>query len=89
MDAHHYPQMPNFFTFSCSNKIEVSYQEAVALKRQEELIREEEAAWLVESEQKAKRGAAEKEKKLKKKQVCYPNFHLVRLSLRLLLSPHV
>ncbi|KAK3190271.1 hypothetical protein Dsin_029832 [Dipteronia sinensis] len=51
-----------------SNKIEVSYQEAVALKRQEELIREEEAAWLAESEQKAKRGAAEKEKKLKKKQ---------------------
>ncbi|XP_062108155.1 TNF receptor-associated factor homolog 1a isoform X2 [Humulus lupulus] len=34
-----------------SNKIEVAYQEAVALKRQEELIREEEA----ESEQKAKR----------------------------------
>ncbi len=46
-----------------SNKIEVAYQEAVALKRQEELIREEEAAWLAESEQKAKRGAAEKEKK--------------------------
>ena len=53
-----------------SNKIEVSYQEAVALKRQEELIREEEAAWLAESEQKAKRGAIEKEKKAKKKQVC-------------------
>lgn len=51
-----------------SNKIEVSYQEAVALKRQEELIREEEAAWLAESEQKAKRGAIEKEKKSKKKQ---------------------
>ncbi|XP_044486276.1 TNF receptor-associated factor homolog 1b-like [Mangifera indica] len=51
-----------------SNKIEVAYQEAVALKRQEELIREEEAAWLAESEQKAKRGAAEKEKKTKKKQ---------------------
>ncbi|PPD81664.1 hypothetical protein GOBAR_DD21406 [Gossypium barbadense] len=50
-----------------SNKIEVSYQEAVALKRQEELIREE-AAWLAESEQKAKRGASEKEKKSKKKQ---------------------
>ncbi|KAH9682193.1 TNF receptor-associated factor [Citrus sinensis] len=50
-----------------SNKIEVAYQEAVALKRQEELIREEEAAWLAESEQKAKRGAAEKEKKAKKK----------------------
>ncbi|GAY52622.1 hypothetical protein CUMW_143260 [Citrus unshiu] len=42
-------------------------KEAVALKRQEELIREEEAAWLAESEQKAKRGAAEKEKKAKKK----------------------
>ncbi|KAJ0092157.1 hypothetical protein Patl1_25199 [Pistacia atlantica] len=51
-----------------SNKIEVAYQEAVALKRQEELIREEEAAWLAESEQKAKRGVAEKEKKTKKKQ---------------------
>ncbi|MBA0599972.1 hypothetical protein Gorai_006171, partial [Gossypium raimondii] len=50
------------------NKIEVAYQEAVALKRQEELIREE-AAWLAESEQKAKRGASEKEKKSKKKQV--------------------
>ncbi|XP_062108158.1 TNF receptor-associated factor homolog 1b-like isoform X2 [Humulus lupulus] len=49
-----------------SNKIEVAYQEAVALKRQEELIREEEAAWQAESEQKAKRG--EKEKKSKKKQ---------------------
>ncbi|KAK7344584.1 hypothetical protein VNO77_14361 [Canavalia gladiata] len=51
-----------------SNKIEVSYQEAVALKRQEELIREEEAAWLAESEQKAKRGVNEREKKSKKKQ---------------------
>ncbi|KAK7393661.1 hypothetical protein VNO78_22222 [Psophocarpus tetragonolobus] len=50
-----------------SNKIEVSYQEAVALKRQEELIREEEAAWLAENEQKAKRGN-EREKKSKKKQ---------------------
>ena len=61
---------PNFFaSFTCSHKIEVPYQEAVALKRQEELIREEEAAWLAESEQKAKRGATEKEKKLKKKQV--------------------
>ncbi|KAI9119563.1 hypothetical protein K1719_009439 [Acacia pycnantha] len=50
-----------------SNKIEVAYQEAVALKRQEELIREEEAAWLAESDQKAKR-ANEKEKKSKKKQ---------------------
>ncbi|XP_045803754.1 TNF receptor-associated factor homolog 1b-like isoform X1 [Trifolium pratense] len=51
-----------------SNKIEVSYQEAVALKRQEELIREEEAAWLAETEQKSKRGVNEKEKKAKKKQ---------------------
>ncbi|KAJ7954758.1 MATH domain-containing protein [Quillaja saponaria] len=51
-----------------SNKIEVSYQEAVALKRQEELIREEEAAWLAETEQKSKRGVNEKEKKSKKKQ---------------------
>lgn len=50
-----------------SNKIEAAYQEAVALKRQEELIREEEAAWQAESEQKAKRGA-EKDKKSKKKQ---------------------
>ncbi|XP_021752105.1 MATH domain-containing protein At5g43560-like isoform X1 [Chenopodium quinoa] len=50
-----------------SNKIEVAYQEAVALKRQEELIREEEAAGLAESE-KAKRGAGEKDKKSKKKQ---------------------
>ncbi|XP_059298963.1 TNF receptor-associated factor homolog 1a-like isoform X3 [Lycium ferocissimum] len=49
------------------SKIEVAYQEAVALKRQEELIREEEAAWLSETEQKAKR-ASEKEKKSKKKQ---------------------
>ncbi|XP_024019950.1 TNF receptor-associated factor homolog 1a [Morus notabilis] len=49
-----------------SNKIEVAYQEAVALKRQEELIREEEAAWLAECELKAKR--SEKEKKSKKKQ---------------------
>ncbi|GLT99457.1 hypothetical protein SLE2022_168950 [Rubroshorea leprosula] len=51
-----------------SNKIEVAYQELVALKRQEELIREEEAAWLAESGQKGKRGASEKEKKSKKKQ---------------------
>ncbi|XP_039040222.1 TNF receptor-associated factor homolog 1b-like isoform X2 [Hibiscus syriacus] len=50
-----------------SNKIEVAYQEAVALQRQEELIREE-AAWLAESEQKTKRVASEKEKKAKKKQ---------------------
>ncbi|XP_049373162.1 TNF receptor-associated factor homolog 1a-like isoform X3 [Solanum verrucosum] len=48
------------------SKIEVAYKEAVALKRQEELIREE-AAWLAEIEKKAKR-ASEKEKKSKKKQ---------------------
>ncbi|KAK7344000.1 hypothetical protein VNO77_13184 [Canavalia gladiata] len=51
-----------------SNKIEVAYQEAVALKRQEELIREEEAAWQAESDQKAKRLVSEREKKSKKKQ---------------------
>ncbi|KAJ0245130.1 TNF receptor-associated factor 1b [Hirschfeldia incana] len=50
------------------SKIEVAYQEAIALKRQEELIREEEEAWLAETEQRAKRGAAEREKKSKKKQ---------------------
>ncbi|KAJ3698828.1 hypothetical protein LUZ61_002533 [Rhynchospora tenuis] len=44
--------------------IEVSYQEAIALKRQEELIREEEA-WMNETETKGRR---EKEKKTKKKQ---------------------
>ncbi|KAJ0499653.1 putative MATH/TRAF domain-containing protein [Helianthus annuus] len=46
------------------SKIEVAYQEAVALKRQEELIREEEEAWIAESEKRA----SEKEKKSKKKQ---------------------
>ncbi|XP_077239332.1 TNF receptor-associated factor homolog 1b-like [Tasmannia lanceolata] len=51
-----------------SNRIEVAYQEAVALKRQEDLIREEEAAGLAESEQKSKRGATDKEKRAKKKQ---------------------
>ncbi|XP_051127006.1 TNF receptor-associated factor homolog 1b-like isoform X2 [Andrographis paniculata] len=50
------------------SKIEVAYQEAVALKRQEELIREEEEAWLAEIEQKARRAALDKEKKSKKKQ---------------------
>ncbi|KAE8735954.1 Detected protein of unknown function [Hibiscus syriacus] len=59
---------PNFFVITYSNKIEVAYQEAVALKMQEELIREEEAAWMAESEQKAKRAQSEKEKKSKKKQ---------------------
>ncbi|KEH42694.1 meprin and TRAF (MATH)-like domain protein [Medicago truncatula] len=53
-----------------SNKIEVAYQEAVALKRQEELIREEEeASWKAENDQKTKRGANERKKKSKKKQV--------------------
>ncbi|KAF5199398.1 Tnf receptor-associated factor-like protein [Thalictrum thalictroides] len=51
-----------------SNKIEVAYQEAVALKRQEELIREEEAAGQADCEQKAKRAGTEKEKRAKKKQ---------------------
>ncbi|KAJ7979918.1 MATH domain-containing protein [Quillaja saponaria] len=51
-----------------SNKIEVAHQEAVAFKRQEELIREEEAAWMAETDQKPKRGVNEKEKKSKKKQ---------------------
>ncbi|VFQ65972.1 unnamed protein product [Cuscuta campestris] len=50
------------------SKIEIAYQEAVALKRQEELIREEEAACIAETELKAKRGTSEKEKKSKKKQ---------------------
>ncbi|KAK1394524.1 hypothetical protein POM88_013580 [Heracleum sosnowskyi] len=50
-------------------KIEVAYQEAVVLKRQEELIREEEAAWLAETEQKLRCGTADKEKRSKKKQV--------------------
>ncbi|XP_047072879.1 TNF receptor-associated factor homolog 1a-like [Lolium rigidum] len=48
--------------------IEVAYQEAVALKRQEELIREEEEAGLLESEMKGKRSITEKEKRAKKKQ---------------------
>ena len=53
----------------CRNRVEVAYREAVALKRQEELIREEEAAGLAETEHRAKREAAEKEKRSKKKQV--------------------
>ncbi|XP_073394018.1 uncharacterized protein [Physcomitrium patens] len=51
-----------------TNRVEVAYREAVALKRQEELIREEEAAGLAETELRAKREAAEKEKRSKKKQ---------------------
>ncbi|OIV90647.1 hypothetical protein TanjilG_01728 [Lupinus angustifolius] len=50
------------------NKIEVAYREAVALKRQEELIREEEAASQAESEKRAKRRVNDREKKSKKKQ---------------------
>jgi hypothetical protein len=48
-----------------SSGVEVRYQEAIALKRQEELIREEEA-WMNETETKGRR---EKERKTKKKQV--------------------
>ncbi|KAG6550159.1 hypothetical protein Mapa_008116 [Marchantia paleacea] len=51
-----------------TNRVEVAYREAVALKRQEELIREEEAAGQAETELRAKREAAEKEKRSKKKQ---------------------
>lgn len=54
---------------STSSRIEVAYQEAVALKRQEELIREEEAAGQAEIELRSRRLAAEKEKRAKKKQV--------------------
>lgn len=49
--------------------IEIAYQEAVALRRQEELIREEEAAGQAENELRSRRIAAEKEKRIKKKQV--------------------
>ena len=61
-------------TFFCFSGIEVAYQEAVALKRQEELIREEEEeAGLLENQMKGKRGAGtnEKEKRAKKKQVMF------------------
>ncbi|KAK1366756.1 hypothetical protein POM88_042317 [Heracleum sosnowskyi] len=51
------------------SKIEVAYQEVVALKRQDELIREEEAAWLAETEKKLRCSTADKEKRSKKKQV--------------------
>ncbi|KAG9143078.1 hypothetical protein Leryth_006332 [Lithospermum erythrorhizon] len=50
------------------SKIEVAYQDAVSLKRQEELIREEAASWIAAREQKSKRSVADKEKKSKKKQ---------------------
>ncbi|XP_020095243.1 MATH domain-containing protein At5g43560-like isoform X2 [Ananas comosus] len=49
------------------SRIEVAYQEAVALKRQEELIREEEAAGLAD-DLKGKRAVADREKRAKKKQ---------------------
>jgi hypothetical protein len=52
-----------------TNRVEVAYREAVALKRQEELIREEEAAGQAETELRAKREAAEREKRSRKKQV--------------------
>ncbi|KAL3634513.1 hypothetical protein CASFOL_021567 [Castilleja foliolosa] len=54
-----------FFLAHIFSKIEVAYQEADSLKKQEELIREEEAA---ELEQKARRGSTDKDKKSKKKQ---------------------
>ena len=47
----------------------MAYLEAISLKRQEELIREEEAAEQAEIELKARREVAEKEKRNKKKQV--------------------
>ena len=60
-----------YFIFVLSG-IEVAYQEAVALKRQEELIREEEEAGLHENEMKGKRSTiTEKEKRAKKKQVAF------------------
>ncbi|KAL5712213.1 hypothetical protein ACHQM5_014404 [Ranunculus cassubicifolius] len=50
------------------SKIEVAHQEDVALKKQEELIREEEESWQAGNDQKSKRGASDKEKRAKKKQ---------------------
>jgi hypothetical protein len=57
--------------YFCISGIEVAYQEAVALKRQEELIREEEEAGLLENGMKGKRSITEKEKRAKKKQVAF------------------
>lgn len=71
----------NLRLLCCSGKIEAAYQEAVALKRQEELIREEEAAGQAESELKAKHGAIEKEKRAKKKQVFIFLFFMNHLSM--------
>ncbi|OAE33787.1 hypothetical protein AXG93_2337s1020 [Marchantia polymorpha subsp. ruderalis] len=51
-----------------TNHVEVAYMEAVALKRQEELIREDEAVVQVETELQAKQETIEKEKRSKKKQ---------------------
>ncbi|CAA7041425.1 unnamed protein product [Microthlaspi erraticum] len=48
------------------SKVEVSCQEAIALKRQEELIREEEEASSAKTEQKGKRRGAKRDKKSKK-----------------------
>ena len=59
--------------FVCSNRIEIAYQEVVALKRQEELIREEEEAEQAENER--------REKRAKKKQVCLLHFSNVQLFL--------
>ncbi|KAL5232347.1 hypothetical protein ABZP36_031123 [Zizania latifolia] len=62
--------LETFVLSHISSGIEVAYQEAVALKRQEELIREEEEeAWLLGNEMKGKRGggANEKDKRAKKK----------------------
>lgn len=50
-----------------SNRVEVAYREAVALKRQEELIREEEEAEK-EAAERVERETADKEKKQSKKQ---------------------
>ncbi|GAB2237567.1 hypothetical protein Droror1_Dr00015469 [Drosera rotundifolia] len=50
-----------------SNKIEIAYQYDVALKLQEELIREEEKAGAAKSEQKAMHAVSAKEKKSRKK----------------------
>jgi hypothetical protein len=70
------------------NRAEVAYREAVALKRQEELIREEEAAGQAETEMRIKREAAEKEKRSKKKQVCSLCFSLGLLTRNMLFSHH-
>ncbi|GJR06730.1 hypothetical protein Tco_0529714 [Tanacetum coccineum] len=70
------------------SKIEVEYQEAVALKRQEELIREEEAELMTGFELKAKWGASEKDKKSKKKQIEFLNLEDTLFGPRQLLTYH-